>query len=55
MCTRPDFELMHDLGGGEEGNFDAVEALHHAAIAALMPGLAQGEAGALEQMHRRCP
>src|SRR6478752_3057254 len=28
---------------------DAAEALHHAAIAALMPGLAQGEAGPLEQ------
>ena len=42
-------ELMHDLCCGEEGNFDAVEALHHAAIAALMPGLAQGEAGPLEE------
>ena len=40
---------MHDLGGGEERDLDAVEALHHAAIAALVSGLAQGEAGALEE------
>ena len=40
---------MHDLCGGEEGNLDAVEPLHHAAIAALMPGLAQGETSPLEE------
>src|SRR6476660_5488221 len=42
-------DLMHDLWRGEEGNCVPVEVLHHAAIAALMPGLAQGEAGPLEQ------
>ena len=42
-------QLMHDLGGGEERDLDAVEPLHHAAIAALVSGLAQGQSGALEE------
>ena len=42
-------QLMHDLGGGEERDLDAVEPLHHAAIAALVSGLAQGQACALEE------
>ena len=42
-------QLMHDFGRGQEGDLDAVELGHDAAIAALMPGLAQSEAGALEQ------
>ena len=48
-CTRPDFELVHDLGGRDVDHLDAVEPVERAAIAALVTGLAQGQPGALEQ------
>ena len=46
------FELMHDLGRGEEHDLDAGKALERAAIATLMAGLAQSEAGMREAFGR---
>ena len=42
-------QLVHDFRGREERHLDAVEPRHDAPIAAVVPGLAHSETGALEQ------
>ena len=48
-------QLVHDLGGGEKHDLDAIEPLNQPAIAALVAAFAQCEACLPEESWRRHP